>query len=199
MDSQVTLVNPSPSVSLVFDSYSIRNARIALSTNPFQIMYTIHTAQPKPTADSASYIRAGERTLAAIQQNEVLPDKVTFYAHDGAKTKVSVNKWLKKGTLSDHYPVRFMIFDGSSYYWKSDKNFRLALYNSNDHQCPIATYTSASPVAIVILAEHQMLLAHAPEVLAAFIIQESKMRQVEKSRERGVGMFQMEATGQFAF
>lgn len=101
MDSQVTLVDPSPSVSLVFDSYSVRNARIALSTNPSQILYTINTAQPKPAADSASYIRAGERTLAAIQQNEVLPDKVTFYAEDGAKTKVSVNKWLKKGTLSD--------------------------------------------------------------------------------------------------
>ncbi|KZP17220.1 hypothetical protein FIBSPDRAFT_934181 [Athelia psychrophila] len=196
MDSQVTLVNPSPSVSLVFDSYSIRNAHIALSTDPFHVLYSIHTAQPKPAADSASYIRTGERTLAAIQQNEVLPDKVTFYAHDGAKAKVSVNKWLKKGTLSDNYPVRFMIFDGSSYYWKSDKNFRLALYNSNDHQYPIATYAAAAPVAIVILAEHKMLLAHAPEVLAAFIIQESKMRQGEKFREVAVGMAQMEAVGQ---
>lgn len=106
-----------------------------------------------------------------------------------------------------------MIFDGSSYYWKSDKNFRLAvrlplllittiltthrykqLYNSNDGHHPIATYAPASPVTIVVLAERETLLAHAPEVLAAFIIQESKMRQGEKFREVATGMGQMDAS-----
>lgn len=103
MDSQVTLVGNSPPLSILFDSYSVRNARVSLSTAPSKILYTIHTASPKPAADTASYIRAGDRTVTAIQQNEVLPDKITFHEEDGTKRKVSANKWLKKGTLPDHW------------------------------------------------------------------------------------------------
>ena len=99
MDSQVTLVDPSP-VILTFDSFSVRNARISLSTNPSTTLYTVST-DPNPTADQASYVRTGEQVVAAVQVNDVLPDKVTFFDADGTKEKVSCNKWLKKGTLPD--------------------------------------------------------------------------------------------------
>ncbi|KZP21460.1 hypothetical protein FIBSPDRAFT_931666 [Athelia psychrophila] len=141
----------------------------------------------------------GTRHLAAIQQNEVLPDRVAFYEANGeGKTKVSVNKWLKKGTLPDKYPVRFMTFDGSLYYWKSDKNFRLALYNSNYPDQPIATYTApngrtSSPVLIANVSEREMLLNHAPEVLSAFILLEGKMRRGECQNDpKGGGGFGLE-------
>ncbi|KAF7967640.1 hypothetical protein HWV62_33625 [Athelia sp. TMB] len=100
MDSQVTLVDPKP-VSIIFDSYSVHNARISLSSDPSNTLYTIYTAPAKPTADTAIYLRTGDRTVAAIQQNDVLPDKVTFHSADGTKEKLSCSKWLKKQTLPD--------------------------------------------------------------------------------------------------
>lgn len=103
MDSQYTLVNPVPPISLLFDTNSIRNASVSLSTDPSMPIYTIYTAVPKPGGDDALYIRdASGGVVASVQPHELFPDKVTFYDNrEGAegKTKISVNKWLRKGTL----------------------------------------------------------------------------------------------------
>lgn len=103
MDSQVTLVAPPPPLSILFNSYSLRHAHISLSTSPSNILYTVHTAPLNPTGSTALYICMGNRTVVVVQQNEMLPDKITFYEENGAQRKDSVRKWLKKGALPNHW------------------------------------------------------------------------------------------------
>lgn len=103
MDSQVTLVAPSPPLSILFNSYSLRNAHISLSTVPSKALYTVHTTPLSPSGNTTLYICTGDQTLVVVQQNEMFPDQITFHEENGVKRKVSVSKWLKKGTLPDHW------------------------------------------------------------------------------------------------
>lgn len=63
----------------------------------------------------------------------------------------------------------------------------------HDHDNPILTYTVESPISIIIHAEHEQVLSHAPDILAAFIIQENKMRSGERYNEVATGIGQMGA------
>ncbi|KAF7975327.1 hypothetical protein HWV62_9759 [Athelia sp. TMB] len=183
MESQVTLVDP---VILTFDSFSVRNARISLSTNPSTTLYTVSTI-PNPTAGQASYIRTGEQVVATVQVNDVLPDKVTFYEADGTKEKVSCNKWLKKGTLPDDWQPR-AVHEPSRFLLLLEIESQVSLYNSSDPEHPVVTYTAGRYIALTILSEREILLAHVLEVLVAFLFLEGKMRIVEQ-RNAGSGKF----------
>lgn len=111
MDSQLTLLNPSPPPSLLFSTRNIRNTSIYLSSDPSPRTprYTVTTDNAKPGSGTRivdARAEGGERVIAVLYLKDVLPDVIVFpggqwQGGGGEEVKVKVNKWLRKGVLPD--------------------------------------------------------------------------------------------------
>lgn len=99
MDSQITLVDLENPVSLLFSSSSLDNTDISLSNDPRRILYTIRS--PEPGAVLHVYNGSTSSIAATLKERVLLPDTITF--GEGAfRSKVKVDRWLKKEIARDN-------------------------------------------------------------------------------------------------
>lgn len=97
MESQATLVNRLPAVSLTLSPDSVKNA--SLITSHSTAVYSITSS---PANDYLTEITeaATQRVVAVIKRRDVIPDVVTFPGRNGGLS-MRVGKWLKNITLPD--------------------------------------------------------------------------------------------------
>jgi hypothetical protein len=101
MDSQLTLVNPSPPPFLILSKASVKNTSIYLSTNPDTPLY--HVTSDNHDRNTHIQDARTQRIIASVQRKELLPDVIVFPGtRDGeSSTKVRVSKWMRKGILAE--------------------------------------------------------------------------------------------------
>ncbi|KAJ7453333.1 hypothetical protein B0H11DRAFT_2245563 [Mycena galericulata] len=174
MDSQITLVNPSPPVCLTFSVDSMINATLFLGSRP---TYKLSTKlQGTTTIISAVGTSA---LLARITRREVLPSTVIFpNVGDGKEMRVS--SWMKRCKLEDGSEARIIETGVGKCFLKRDRTYRLALYSEYDLNKPVAHWKctdSASPLSLILYPGTEDFHA---QIIVAFITEELKMRSLEK-------------------
>ncbi|KAJ6550406.1 hypothetical protein DFH09DRAFT_1168807 [Mycena vulgaris] len=178
MDSQLTLVDPSPPVSLTFNADSMTNATLTINnTTP---AYTISTDSRGGTTE----IRAAgtDEVLARIVRKGILPDTITFPNLNGGKA-VRLTKWLKSATLPNGVPVCIIETAVGKCFLRKYRLYRLALFTEHDLDTPVAYLmrpTVATPIGMVLMLEPGTESFRA-QIIAAFIIQEQKTRAEEEA------------------
>ena len=100
MDSQLTLLNPSPPPSLVFSNSSVKNTSIYLSTEPKTPLY--HITSDNHDYDLHIQDARTQCIIATVQRKDILPDLIIFPGLREGKSsmKVRVSKWMRKGKLA---------------------------------------------------------------------------------------------------
>ncbi|KAJ7065782.1 hypothetical protein C8F01DRAFT_982387 [Mycena amicta] len=178
MDSQLTLVNPAPALSLAFDTNSMINATLFSGVQP---LYTISTE----LLGSMTELRAGTtgEIVARISRNSILSNTITFSSADGTSLRqMKISKWLQKCKQPDGLHAYAIDTEMGQCLLRKHREYRLALYTEFDLESPVAHWApldSASPPTLVISGT--IPEAFHPQVICAFIIQELKMRMAEKA------------------
>ncbi|KAJ7153986.1 hypothetical protein C8R43DRAFT_1186882 [Mycena crocata] len=174
MDSQVTLVDPSPLISLRFNVDNMANTTLSLNSTP---IYTIST----DSRGASTEIRAANTNvvLARILRKGMLPDTISFPTLSGGK-EVRVNKWLKPvKLLADGTQGSMIETEGEAYVLRKYRLHRLApLFPEHDTENPAAYLqrpTVATPLPLAIMLQPGTENFRVP-LIAAFIIQEQKTR-----------------------
>ncbi|KAJ7036342.1 hypothetical protein C8F04DRAFT_953916 [Mycena alexandri] len=175
MDSQLTLVNPTPPVCLDFSTDSMINTTLYRDSRP---AYTISTELQGSTTELRT---AGTlQLLARICRKEVLPDTVSFpNINDGKDLRLS--KWLRRCTLPDGIHAHLIETEVGNCLLKKHIDHRLALFAEYDPETPVAHWErrdGTSPLSLILYAGTENF--H-PQIIAAFIVQELKMRMAEKA------------------
>ncbi|KAJ7142636.1 hypothetical protein C8R44DRAFT_974276 [Mycena epipterygia] len=177
MDSQLTLVTASPPVSLVFSHDSMTNASLLVDSTP---RYTISSN----SQNSITEIRAAGTTelLAQISRKEVLPDTIAFVGVNAGK-EMRLSKWLRKTRLLDG-SVGHVIEteEHGNFILKPHRRLRLALFRDDDLETPLAHWqrpSDTAPPALVLQAGTRASVR--PQIIAAFVVQEFRMRMEEKA------------------
>lgn len=102
MDSQLTLVDPSPPVYLTFGTNSMINTTL-YRDSPSRPAYTLSTQLQGSTTE----LRASSTSevLARISRKEVLPSTIAFLnVNDGKEMRLS--KWMQRLKLPDGRYIR---------------------------------------------------------------------------------------------
>ncbi|KAF7360058.1 hypothetical protein MVEN_00733900 [Mycena venus] len=185
MDSQLTLVPVAPAVRLMFSKDSMKNATLFLDSVP---IYVISTDAQNACTELRAAGSGGGELLARITRKEILPDAVAFPALNGGK-EIRLAKWLKKSKLADgsstHVINTFTVH--GTFFLMAHPVHRLALFQEDDLQKPIAQWErvngtgTSSPPIIVIEAGPWEVESLRPCIIAAFIVQEFKMRMKEQA------------------
>ncbi|KAJ7081017.1 hypothetical protein C8R44DRAFT_68756 [Mycena epipterygia] len=175
MDSQLTLVNVAQPVFLTFTSDNMINTTLLLNSRP---AYTISTALQGSTTE----IRAAgtSELLARISRKEILPDTITFpNLNEGKEMRLS--KWLRRVKLEDGLHAHAIETEVGNCLLKKHPVHRLALFTEYDLESPVAHWErpdKTSPLSLVLYSGTENF--HAP-IIAAFTVQELKMRMAEKA------------------
>ncbi|KAJ7488898.1 hypothetical protein FB451DRAFT_1223211 [Mycena latifolia] len=177
MDSQATLIDPSP-VSLIFNCNSMTNATLRLNSTP---AYTISTDSRGATTE----IRAvgTDEVIARILRRGMRPDTITFPNVNGGK-ELRLNKWLQSAKAPDGVPVCVVETEEGKCFLRKYQHFRLALFTEYDPENPVAhlqvpTVTRPVPLALVLQPGTEHVRA---QIIAAFIVQEQTMRTEEEAQ-----------------
>ncbi|KAJ6540836.1 hypothetical protein DFH09DRAFT_1323076 [Mycena vulgaris] len=193
MDSQLTLVTPVPPVSLTFDTDSMINATIFLNSRP---AYKISTELQGSTTEIRASVTS--ELLACISRKEILPNTIAFpNVNDGKDMRLS--KWLSRRKLPDglhvwvietevgkcflrKHPVHRL---AASILWVSGEwdnpNLHLQLFTEYDLETPVAHWERPTPTSPLSLILYSGTENFHPQIIAAFIVQELKMRMAEKA------------------
>jgi hypothetical protein len=76
MDSQLTLINPSPPPFLILSKVSVKNTSIYLSTNPETPLY--HVTSDNHNHNTHIQDAHTQCIIMSVQQKELLPDVIVF-------------------------------------------------------------------------------------------------------------------------
>ncbi|KAJ7086205.1 hypothetical protein C8R44DRAFT_821152 [Mycena epipterygia] len=180
MDSQLTLVDPSPPISLIFDTNSMTNATLSLNSIP---AYTIST-DSRGTSTELRAAGTGE-VLVRIVRKGMFPDTIAFPNIHGGKD-VRLNKWLKSAAkLPDGSPVSVIETEVGKCFLRKYRLYRLALFTETDMEAPVAhlqrpTVATPLPLALILQPGTETFR---PEIIAAFIVQEQKTRMEEEAQK----------------
>ncbi|KAJ7436484.1 hypothetical protein B0H11DRAFT_1754780 [Mycena galericulata] len=174
MDSQITLVNLSPPVCLTFSADSMINATLFLDSRPtYKLSTKLQGTTTKLRAVDTSAL------LARITRREVLPNTVTFpNVGDGKEMRVS--SWLKRCKLEDGIEACIIETGVGKCFLKRDRKYRLALYSEYDPDNPVAHWKRTDPASPLSLILYPGTEDFHPQIIAAFTIEELKMRMLEK-------------------
>ncbi|KAJ6453718.1 hypothetical protein C8R45DRAFT_1038723 [Mycena sanguinolenta] len=186
MDSQSLSSNYSP-VCLTFSKNSMINATLSRDSRP---AYTLTTKLQGSTTE----IRAPGSTevQARISSNLFLPDTVEFPNIRGGP-KVRLSKWMKNCKLADGSRAHIIETEMGKCVLKQHHVYRLALFMEHDLDNPIARWYLGSGNSQLSLILSQGTETFHLQVIAAFIIQELRMRGTETSSQMAFGRAQMEA------
>ncbi|KAJ7167073.1 hypothetical protein C8R46DRAFT_1219453 [Mycena filopes] len=175
MDSQLTLVNPTPPVCLDFGTDSMINTILYRDSRP---AYTISTELQGSTTEIR--VAGTSALLARICRKEVLPDTISFpNIAEGKDLRLS--KWLRRSPLPDGIHAHVIETEVGNCFLKKHITYRLALFTEYDLDTPVAHWErrdDASPLSLILYAGTENF--H-PQIIAAFIVQELKMRMTEKA------------------
>ncbi|KAJ7486950.1 hypothetical protein FB451DRAFT_1228389 [Mycena latifolia] len=185
MDSQLTLVVTAPTRRLLFNTDSMKNATLFLDFASVPA-YTIST----DSKNSCTELRAAStgELLARITRKDVLPDTIAFPQVDGG-TEMRMSKWLRKTALPDGSPAHVMDTEHGKYFLKSNPVHRLALFSEHELETPVAHWEHRDdtlPPVLVIQSGSTAWGATQPQIIAAFIVREFKLRMTEKASERSL-------------
>jgi len=126
MESQETLVNPSPPARYHFSSDSVKNTRIFSSTgSPASPTYTITTDNK---AEKRTEVRNARGDVVAVwTRKDLLSDTIAWAGRYGGKS-TPVNKWLKKVDGADGLPVHALTTPFGPILFHSSLKHRVAAY-----------------------------------------------------------------------
>ncbi|KAJ7843742.1 hypothetical protein B0H14DRAFT_3139499 [Mycena olivaceomarginata] len=190
MDSQITLVTSTPPISLVFATDSMINTTLQLNS---RAAYTISTKLEGTTTE----IRAsgsGE-LVARICRNGILPYTVAFPSSNGKKD-IRLSKWLHPYKLDGVSLAHRIETELGNCVLKVHPTYRLALFLESDFETPIAHWARSEESSQLLLVLCSGTEKFVPQIIAAFTIQELKMRNQEKSDR--VAQFKAAAPSQAA-
>ncbi|KAJ7761634.1 hypothetical protein B0H14DRAFT_377847 [Mycena olivaceomarginata] len=175
MDSQLTLVNASPPVCLMFSTDSMINATLHRDSQP---AYTITTELQGSTTEIRT---AGtSQLLARITRREVLPDIIAFPNINGGKD-MRLGKWMRRCKLPDGSHAHFIETEVGTCVLKKHRVNRLALFTEFDAETPVAHWERADQASPLSLMLYSGTENFHPQIIAAFTVQELKMRMAEKA------------------
>ncbi|KAF7288603.1 hypothetical protein MIND_01426900 [Mycena indigotica] len=194
MDSQLTLVDPTPPLSLVFSTNSMINA--TLSANGLA-RYTIITALQGSVTDLFD-ARTGQ-LLARIARNAIRADTISFVSTEGQETRVKLSKWMKRSKQPDGIDAHVIDTAVGQCFLRQHLEYRLALYTEFDPDSPVAHWASPDPAALASLPPTLVIAGSIPEafhpqVICVFIIEELKMRMAEKADLVALGRAEAQST-----
>ncbi|KAJ7099179.1 hypothetical protein C8R44DRAFT_947467 [Mycena epipterygia] len=179
MNSQLTLVNPTPGpISLTFGTDSMLSATLFLNGRP---AYTISTVPAgSPTELRTAGTDSDSELLTRISCKALLPDTIAFPASSASKMRLS--KWLRRCTLADGLEAHTIETDAGKCVLKSDLVHRLAVPIHRARSAdPVAHWqrrAAGAPLSPVLYAGTESFHA---QIIAAFIVQELRMRMAEKA------------------
>ncbi|KAJ7619817.1 hypothetical protein DFH06DRAFT_1360880 [Mycena polygramma] len=182
MDSQVTLVNASVPLCLTFSKGSMINTTLYLdSDSERRPVYTICTPLRGTVTEIRSATGGTEGELVArICRNDFLPNTVAF--KDGKSVRLA--SWLKKFKLPDGSTARIVETAVGNCFLKIDRKHRLALYSASDLECttPLAHWARSPETGQLQLSLNLPagMEDFRPQIIAAFTVEELKMRGTEK-------------------
>ncbi|PPQ76434.1 hypothetical protein CVT26_013004 [Gymnopilus dilepis] len=176
--SQITLVAPEATSTLIFSKNSVLNTSLYLNA---RAVYEIATTDSAAERTVIKDVATGE-VVVVIQRRTVLSDIVVFSARDGrGEVTVKLKEWLKEKTLENGYSTWTIETPIGNFVWRTDKSLRLALCPESNLDHPIAwaqLKTDTDPFALVLTRGTEPFRE---EIVASYIVLEQKMRMKEKS------------------
>ncbi|TEB28374.1 hypothetical protein FA13DRAFT_1666368 [Coprinellus micaceus] len=184
MESQITLINPTP-LTLKFSKRSCTNVTIYRGITP---VYRVNTNKDSSRTDVMGLendLGESGRLLTTIKRREFLPDVVKF-RNQSACMKIS--KWLQKEKLPNN--VTGMTLDTSCgpLLWRygSSEKYRLALYTDKDAERPVAYLDCTRtriPMVLVIEPGYQDLTE---EILTSALVLEYKLKMFDRMQRHEI-------------
>ncbi|KAF8882769.1 hypothetical protein CPB84DRAFT_1686529 [Gymnopilus junonius] len=175
--SQITLVAPEPTTTLIFSKPSVINTTLFSNGHPLYSIATLDAAAERTTITDA----ATEEVLVTIQRRAVLADTVTFSrSSEPNSNSVKLKDWLKERTLETGYSTWTVETPIGNFVWRTDKSLRLALCPEGNLDHPIAwaqLKSETDPFALILTRGTEPFRE---EIVASFIILEQRMRLKEK-------------------
>ncbi|KAF8874713.1 hypothetical protein CPB84DRAFT_1797253 [Gymnopilus junonius] len=175
--SQITLVAPESTSTLIFSKPSALNTILLLNGRPLYKIATVDAAAERTTiADAAT----GEMVVT-IQRRDVLPSWVTFSERSvtGAR-KVKLREWLKEqeeGGPGAQWKMETVV---GNFVWRVDELLRLALHPESNLDRPIAWAQAQTDVDPFALIATRATDPFREEIVASFLILEHRIRMEEK-------------------
>ncbi|KAJ7453325.1 hypothetical protein B0H11DRAFT_2245555 [Mycena galericulata] len=183
MDSQLTLVATSPSVCLSFSRNSMKNATLSLGSGiP---TYIISTDPQNPWTEIRAAGTSDSEVLVRIAWKSVLADTIAFPEINGGK-EMRLTKWLRKAKLSDGSTIHFIETKHGNFFLKIHPVHRLALFSAHDPETVVAHWRYPSNndepwLPALILRGGAIKDADRPQIIAAFLVREFKLRIKEEA------------------
>ncbi|PPQ73979.1 hypothetical protein CVT26_006348 [Gymnopilus dilepis] len=168
--SQITLVSPEPTTTLIFSSPSTLNTTLSLHGVPLYKLSTVDAAAERTTI---SHSQTGD-VLVTIRRRDVLPSTVVFSEKSqGGERKLKLKEWLREDVGSEGWRIDTPV---GEFVWRTDEEVRLALCPADNLSHPIA-WATGDPFGLVLTRGTEQFRE---EIVASFIILEHRMRMEAK-------------------
>lgn len=169
----------------------MKNTKI-FNNQPASPLYSVVT-DIKSDKRTDIFDARGNRLLARVDKRDILPDTITFPNRNNGSS-INLSKWLQKSKLEDGHHVHSIETAHGTYVWKSDANYRLALYRKGDMSSPVAHLQQGSRTqnfAVIMQGEAELIR---DDVIVSFLILEQRLRISEKHIDVGGGKFDQNRT-----
>lgn len=186
-----TPTNPTPPKSYNFSREDMKNTKI-FNNQPALPLYSVVT-DIKSDKRTDIFDARGNRLLARVDRRDILPDTITFPNRNNGSS-INLSKWLQKSKLEDGHHVHSIETAHGTYVWKSNADYRLALYRKGDMSSPVAHLqqgTRTQNFAVIMQGEAELIR---DDVIVSFLILEQRLRISEKNIDGGGGKFQQNRT-----
>lgn len=186
-----TPTNPTPPKSYNFSREDMKNTKI-FNNQPASPLYSVVT-DIKSDKRTDIFDARGNRLLARVDRRDILPDTITFPNRNNGSS-INLSKWLQKSKLEDGHHVHSIETAHGTYVWKSNADYRLALYRKGDMSSPVAHLqrgTRTQNFAVIMQGEAELIR---DDVIVSFLILEQRLRISEKHIDVGGGKFEQNRT-----
>jgi hypothetical protein len=187
MQVTTTPTKPVPPKSYNFSLENMKNTKI-FNNQPASPLYSVVT-DTKSDKRTEIFDARGNHLLARIDRRDILPDTITFPNRNNGSS-INLNKWLQKSKLDDGHHIHSIETAHGTYVWKSDADYRLALYRKDDMTNPVAHLqrgTRTQNFAVIMQGEAELIR---DDVIVSFLILEQRLRISEKNIIVGGGKFE---------
>lgn len=186
-----TPTNPTLPKSYNFSREDMKNTKI-FNNQPASPLYSVVT-DIKSDKRTDIFDARGNRLLARVDRRDILPDTITFPNRNNGSS-INLSKWLQKSKLEDGHHVHSIETAHGTYVWKSNADYRLALYRKGDMSSPVAHLqrgTRTQNFAVIMQGEAELIR---DDVIVSFLILEQRLRISEKHIDVGGGKFEQNRT-----
>ncbi|KAG1749428.1 hypothetical protein EDB19DRAFT_1893514 [Suillus lakei] len=177
MQATTTPTDPVPPKSYNFSREDMKNTKI-FNNQPASPLYLVVT-DIKSDKRTDIFDARGNRLLARIDRRDILPDTITFPDRNRGSS-INLNKWLQKSKLENGHHIHSIETTPGTYVWKSDADYRLALYRKGDMSNPRTQNFARRLIR--------------DDVIVSFLILEQRLRISERNINVGGGKFEQNRT-----